>query len=179
MNAGARTWVVSFSQISKHDAVAAELLEFISCVEWKAIPRSLLPSAESVARVEEAIGTRCGYSFLARRDRDGRGPEDETDDTAGTDANEEWFNVHHLVHLATRIWMHDAVRHVAEVFPSDNDANRQTWRVYMPHALRLLRAEQDCDIGKRLKLCLWVGRCLNVEGRIRESVTWLKESCRL
>lgn len=43
-NAVATTWVVSFSQIRKHYAVAAELLEFISCVEWKAIPRSLLPS---------------------------------------------------------------------------------------------------------------------------------------
>jgi tetratricopeptide (TPR) repeat protein len=189
VNAVARTWVVSFSQISKHDAVAAELLEFISCVEWKAIPRSLLPSAESEARVEEAIGTLCGYSFLARRDRDGRGPEDKNDDTAGTDDNEEWFDVHRLVHLATRIWIHeygdlaevtdDAVRHVAEVFPSDNHANRQTWRAYMPHALRLLRVEQDCDIRERSKLCLWVGRCLDVEGRIPESVTWLKECCRL
>jgi hypothetical protein len=189
VNAVARTWVVSFSQISKHDAVAAELLEFISCVEWKAIPRSLLPSAESEARVEEAIGTLCGYSFLARRDREGRGPEDETDDTAGPDDIEEWFDVHRLVHLATRIWIHeygdlakvtdDAVRHVAEVFPSDNHANRQTWRAYMPHALRLLRAGQDCDIGERSRLCLWVGRCLNVEGRIRESVTWLEECCRL
>ncbi|KAF1922650.1 purine and uridine phosphorylase [Didymella exigua CBS 183.55] len=70
-NAVAITWVVSFSQIRKHDAVAADLLGFISCVEWKAIPRTLLPSAESESRMEEAIGTLCGYSFLTRRDGDG------------------------------------------------------------------------------------------------------------
>jgi predicted metal-dependent phosphotriesterase family hydrolase len=55
----ATTWVVSFSQIRERDAAAAELLAFISYVEWKAIPRSLLPEAQSEGEMEEAIGTLC------------------------------------------------------------------------------------------------------------------------
>ncbi|OSS43482.1 hypothetical protein B5807_11977 [Epicoccum nigrum] len=106
-NAVATTWVVSFGQIRKHDTVAADLLGFISCVEWKAIPRSLLPSAESEARMEEAIGMLCGYSFLARRDSDGRESRDESGDTNVPDGDEEWYDVHRLVHLATRIWLEE------------------------------------------------------------------------
>jgi tetratricopeptide (TPR) repeat protein len=93
------------------------------------------------------------------------------------------------VHLATRIWIkehgnaskviEDAVRHVADVFPSDKYENQAVWRAYLPHALRLLAAEQDCDVKEKSELCLWVGRCLTIDGRIRESVTWLEESCRL
>ncbi|KAF1926681.1 uncharacterized protein M421DRAFT_422655 [Didymella exigua CBS 183.55] len=188
-NAVATTWVVSFSQIRKHDAVAADLLGFMSCVEWKAIPRSLLPSAQSEGRVEEAIGTLCGYSFLTRRDNNTREAKEEGNSKTQVDDDEEWFDIHRLVHMATRIWIHeygdlaevtdDAMRHVAGVFPSDDYANRQTWRAYMPHALRLLKTKQDCDIGERSRLCLWVGRCLDVEGRIRESVAWLEECCKL
>ncbi|OSS43463.1 hypothetical protein B5807_11981 [Epicoccum nigrum] len=188
-NAVATTWVVSFGQIRKHDTVAADLLGFISCVEWKAIPRSLLPSAESEARMEEAIGMLCGYSFLARRDSDGRESRDESGDTNVPDGDEEWYDVHRLVHLATRIWLEeygdlaeatgDAVRHVAEVFPSDDYANRRLWRAYLPHALRLLGAERSHAHEEKSKLCLWVGRCLDVDGRIPESVAWLEECCRL
>ena len=93
--------MASFSQIREHDAVAADLLGFMSCVEWKAIPQTLLPSVQSEARVEEAISTLCGYSFLVRRDNDGREAEEERDGTTKTD--EEWYDIHRLVHLATRI----------------------------------------------------------------------------
>jgi hypothetical protein len=55
-NAVATTWVVSFSQIRERDAAAADLLAFMSCVDWKAIPRSLLLGG---LQVEEAIGTLC------------------------------------------------------------------------------------------------------------------------
>ncbi|KAF2628864.1 kinesin light chain, partial [Macroventuria anomochaeta] len=173
-NAVATTWVVSFRQIRERDTVAANLLAFMSCVEWKAIPRSLLPSTQSEGRMEKAIGMLCGYSFLMRR---------------GDDKAEEWYDIHRLVHLATRLWvreqsdpagvMEEAVRHVAKVFPSDDYANRQVWRAYLPHALRLLKAEQGCDVKEKPGLCLWVGRCLEVDGRIQESVMWLEESYRL
>jgi hypothetical protein len=61
-NAVATTWLVSFSQIRERDAAAADLRAFMSCVEWKAIPRSLLLGG---LQVEEAIGTLCGYSFVS------------------------------------------------------------------------------------------------------------------
>ncbi|KAF2993768.1 hypothetical protein E8E13_002106 [Curvularia kusanoi] len=195
-NAVATTWVVSFSQIRKHDTVAADLLGFISCVEWKAIPRSLLPSAESEARLEEAIGTLCGYSFLAKRDSEGCGSRDGSGDTNVPDDDEEWYDVHRLVHLATRIWIEecgdlakatgDAVRHVTAVFPSDDHENQAVWRAYLPHALRLLGGGRGSNVEESSELpelpelselCLLVGRCLRVDGRISEAVVWLEKSC--
>jgi tetratricopeptide (TPR) repeat protein len=168
-NAVATTWLVSFDHIRARDAIAADLLLFVSCIEWKAIPRSILPRMQSEVRMEEAIGTLRGYSFLVKR-----GEEDE-------------YDVHRLVHLATRIWVSkygDArrvadrcIRTVAGIFPSHDYANRAVWRAYLPHALRLLEDKQDCEIEERSKLCLLVGRCLRIDGRVREAVRWLEEFC--
>jgi tetratricopeptide (TPR) repeat protein len=198
-NAVATTWVVSFSQIREHDAAAADLLAFMSCVEWKAIPRSLLPEAQSEGEMEEAIGTLCGYSFLVRRDGDSRGTQEvsgETEEKTEEERQieretktetEEWYDIHRLVHLATRIWVkehgnaskvaEDAVRHVAGVFPSDDYENQAVWRRYLPHALRLLDGGQHSSAWEQSKLCLLVGRCLRVDGRIQEAVVWLEKSC--
>ncbi|CAN9286263.1 unnamed protein product, partial [Alternaria alternata] len=196
-NAVATTWVVSFSQIREHDMVAADLLRFMSCVEWKAIPRSLLPEAQSEGEMEEAIGTLCGYSFLTRRCGESGGTQGESEETdtntgeeEGTETQverEEWYDIHRLVHLATRIWVkehgnagevaEEAVRHVANVFPSDDYENRAVWRGYLPHALRLLDGGQESSIREQSELCLLVGRCLRVDGRIQEAVVWLERSC--
>ncbi|CAN9183366.1 unnamed protein product [Alternaria alternata] len=195
-NAVATTWVVSFSQIREHDAAAADLLAFISCVEWKAIPRSLLPEAQSDGQMEEAIGTLCGYSFLTRRGGESGGTQEseETDTNPGEEEDtetqverEERYDIHRLVHLATRIWVkkhgnasevaEDAVRRVADVFPSDDYENRAVWRGYLPHALRLLDDGQESSIREQSKLCLLVGRCLYVDGRMWEAVVWLDRSC--
>jgi hypothetical protein len=196
-NAVATTWVVSFSQIREHDVAAADLLAFISCVEWKAIPRSLLPEAQSDGQMEEAIGTLCGYSFLVRRDGGSGGTQGESEeteintreeeDTETQVEREEWYDIHRLVHLATRIWVkehgnagevaEEAVRHVADVFPSDDYENRAVWRGYLPHALRLLDDGQDSSAWEQSELCLLVGRCLYMDGRMREAVVWLERSC--
>jgi tetratricopeptide (TPR) repeat protein len=37
---------------------------------------------------------------------------------------------------------------------------------------------QDCSIEEKAELCLLVGQCLRVDGRIREAVRWLEECCR-
>ncbi|KAI9688258.1 MAG: hypothetical protein M1822_001764 [Bathelium mastoideum] len=179
-NAVATTWVVSFSQIRERDAAAADLLGFVSCIEWKAIPRSLLPSVQPEWRMEEAISTLCGYSFLARR-------EDESQEEE--EGGEEWYDMHRLVHLATRIWTskhgnvaettEKALQHVREVFPSNDYANRTVWRAYMSHALRILGSRQNCHFKPKSKLSLLVGQCLRVDGRVREAVTWLEECHRL
>ncbi|KAJ8106476.1 hypothetical protein OPT61_g9512 [Boeremia exigua] len=187
-NAIATTWVVSFSQIRKHDEVAADLLEFMSCIEWKAIPRSLLRKKGSKARLEEAIGTLCGYSFLVRRSDDGSEAK-QMYIGKGDIVEKEWFDIHRLVHLATRIWIQEygdpdevmdhAIQHVRKVFPSSDHANRYRWRAYMPHALRLLSTDQDCDMREKSELIYWVGRCLETDGRTREAMAWLEECCSL
>jgi tetratricopeptide (TPR) repeat protein len=178
-NAVASTWVVSFSQLRERDVVAADLLAFMSCVEWKAIPQSLLPKVQSQERIEEAIGTLCGYSFVSRR---------EGDKTDKAYEGEEWYDLHRLVHLASRVWVENhgsaadvaqqAMAHVAEVFPSDDFANQAVWRAYMPHALQLLNKKTSVNVQSRAKLSFWVGRCLNFDGRVPEAVRWLEECWR-
>jgi tetratricopeptide (TPR) repeat protein len=177
-NAVASTWVVSFSQLRERDALAADLLAFMSCIEWKAIPQSLLPKMQSQERIEEAIGTLCGYSFVSRR---------EGDNTSEVDGGEEWYDLHRLVHLATRIWVDNygstdvaqkALAHVAEIFPSVDFDNQAVWRSYMPHALRLLNRKISVDVHSRARLSLRVGRCLHFDGRVPEAVRWLEECYR-
>lgn len=177
-NAVAMTWVVSFSQIREHHGAAANLLAFMSCVEWKAIPRSLLPRAQGEVQLESAIGTLCGYSFLTRRGHS----------EVGEEVEHEYYDIHRLVHLATRLWVEkrgdeagvrdEAVRRVAAVFPFCDYDNREVWRAYLPHALQLLEGRHGCSIDEISELCLSVGQCLYVDGRIKDAVRWLKESCR-
>jgi tetratricopeptide (TPR) repeat protein len=175
-NGVATTWLVSFEQICERNPAAAELLAFMSCIEWKAIPRSLLPNVQSEERMEEAIGTLCGYSFVSRRE------ENRFEQGKG---DEEWYDLHRLVHLATRIWIRKhgdtagvaerAMKHVAEAFPTDDFASEAIWRGYMPHAVRLLTTRETCSFGNRSRLSLQVGRCLLSDGRVAEAVQMLEE----
>ncbi|EKG12747.1 NB-ARC domain-containing protein, partial [Macrophomina phaseolina MS6] len=150
-NAVAKTWTITFNKILECDKLAADLLAFISCIEWRAIPYSILPTARPQARLIEAIGTLCAYSFLERRD-DG-----------------EKFDMHRLVHLATGIWISQngravatsvaAIKHLSEVFPSHHYQNRETWRDYLPHVARIHKNEQCQGTEEKSELCLKVGRC--------------------
>ncbi|VBB84614.1 Putative Kinesin light chain [Podospora comata] len=168
-NAVATTWLVSFGQIRKSDNAAADLLSFISCIEPKGIPQSLFPSSESTEQLVDAIGTLCAYAFLTRR------------------GDSKVFDMHSLVHLATRIWAQQegltatteekATRHLATVFPSDDYANRNVWREYLPHGLRVLQHSKELDIKERSDLLLGIGRCLRADGRIKESAKSLEEAC--
>lgn len=65
---------------------AVSQLSFISCVEPKAIPRSILLNMEP-EQMEWAVGMLCSYSFLVRR------------------GDSSTFDMHSLVHIATREWV--------------------------------------------------------------------------
>ncbi|KAJ5672347.1 TPR repeat protein [Penicillium longicatenatum] len=168
-NAIAKTWTITFNKILEQDTLAADTLAFISCIEWRAIPYSILPPADPEARLVGAIGTLCSYSFLQRRDD-------------GTK-----LDMHRLVHLATRMWVNQsghevetrmaALTHLSEVFPSDDYTNRETWRDYLPHVALLEKDEQYRDTEEMSELRLKVGRCLYVDGRMKEAVLWARESC--
>jgi tetratricopeptide (TPR) repeat protein len=169
-NAVATTWLVSFDQIRKSDSFAADLLSFLPYIEPKAIPQSILPLPEVEELMVHAIGTLCGYAFLTRR------------------GDSRVFDMHSLVHLAARIWIQRegrtaitseaATRRVSAVFPNDNYSNRGLWREYLPHAFRILEHGGKVDTKEKSNLCYWVGRCLRVDGRIRESVRYLEETLR-
>ena len=109
--------------------------------------------------MEDAIDTLCAYSFLARRGGEDQDGEDQD--------GEDRYDIHRLVHLATRIWISQhgdaaevtqkAIRQLANIFPSDDYTNRAVRRAYLPHALRLLGNKQDSDVEKKSELCLLVG----------------------
>ncbi|KAH8654234.1 hypothetical protein BGZ61DRAFT_541507 [Ilyonectria robusta] len=165
-NAIASTWLVSFEQIRKTDSAAADILSFVSQIEPKAIPQSILPKTGTEEELITAIGTLCTYAFLSRRE-DG-----------------ETLDMHSLVQLATRIWLEregtaestldEVAVHLAGVFPSDDWENREVWRQYLPHAIRVLRVGRANDGKEVCDLGYWVGRCLKVDGRIREAVEFLE-----
>ncbi|KAJ3549137.1 hypothetical protein NM208_g666 [Fusarium decemcellulare] len=162
----AATWTISFNQIHDNHPLAARLLSFIAYIEPKAIPRSILPESETDQQMTQAIGTLRGYGFLTQQ------------------GNAPVFDMHSLVHLAIRIWIEDqdtadsvrqmTVAHLARIFPSDKWENRQLWRQYLPHALRILGAASNfdrdiCDLG------FWVGGCLHKDGRTQEAVRVLEQ----
>ena len=84
-NAVAATWLVSFNHIRQSDPVAADLLSFMSCIEHKAIPRSMLPLVEPEERKVHAIRTLRTYAFVTRQ------------------GDGESYAIHRLVHLATKV----------------------------------------------------------------------------
>lgn len=166
-NAIATTWLVTFDQIQKSDETAVDLLSFMSCIEPKAIPQSILPGQES-EELEWAIGMLCGYSFLTRR------------------GESDTFDMHSLVHMAMRGWIEkqsrqeeiikDAIGHLDDVFPSYNRANRELWREYTPHALRALARTDGDQTVQRAGLYMNVGLCLSEDRRFKEAITCLKQT---
>lgn len=164
----ATTWLISFEQIQKHDHLAAEYLSFMACIHPKDIPQSLLPPAPSQRRQTEAIGTLTAYSFVNKRPTDGA------------------LTLHRLVHLATRnwlrtesmltSWLQETLIRVEQVFPNFDHSNREVWRMYMPHALQILKVDQSVDTTKQRKaLVLRCGQCLYRDGRWDEAETYLSQ----
>ena len=69
------------------------------------------------------------------------------------------------------------MKHLSEVFLSDDYANHEIWRDYLPHVARIDKDEQCQGTEEKSKLCLKVGQCLYVDRRMKEAVLWLQESC--
>ncbi|KEY73844.1 hypothetical protein S7711_10154 [Stachybotrys chartarum IBT 7711] len=167
-NAIGTTWLISFDQIEKSDKVAVQLLSFISCIEPKAIPQTILPQS-GPNELEWAIGTLCSYSFLVRH------------------GNSNRFDMHSLVHMATRRWltikgqkeeaMNNAICHLAEVFPSINRANQDVWRDFLPHTIRLLY-QVEHKANNANVLLEKAGNCLYADRRFKESIRCREEECR-
>ncbi|KAI0184731.1 hypothetical protein EV127DRAFT_443312 [Xylaria flabelliformis] len=166
-NAVATTWLVSFDHIRRSDPNAAKLLSFISFIEPKAIPQTILPGPGVEEEMEHAIGVLCGYAFLVRR------------------GHENTFDMHRLVHIATRVWIQRenvvketearAIQHLAAIFPSNNPRNRSKWREYLPHAQHALQATQEYQNKKRFDLFYLIGRCLYEDRRFKEAIIALEK----
>ncbi|KAJ3336464.1 hypothetical protein HDU93_002786 [Gonapodya sp. JEL0774] len=170
-NAVAKTWVVSFKQINQENPLSANILAFMACIEWKSIPRTILPTAGSAVKMEGAINTLIGYAFVSRRSEE-------------TNREDEVYDLHRLVHLAAWDWlctqrfaskkMEEAITHISSIFPTNEWDNRERWREYLPHAVKVLGSGEGMELEPRYDLCLQVGRCLNSDGRFAEAALWLQ-----
>ncbi|KAI1392353.1 uncharacterized protein F4822DRAFT_436211 [Hypoxylon trugodes] len=157
--------ILSFEQIRKSDGVAADLLAFLSCIEPKAIPQSILPGAQS-EETEYAIGTLCGYTFLVRR------------------GENNVFDMHNLVHIATRIWIRQSRRekevtitslcHIEKLF--SRKMKRREYKRYFPHVFRILDESKDQLLQERFDLFYKLGVCLFLESRCKEAMKAMEKS---
>jgi tetratricopeptide (TPR) repeat protein len=156
-NPVATTWLISFEQIRQRDTLAAEYLSFMACMDPRDIPKSILPEGASRKKELDAIGTLTAYSFVIKRS-----------DLA--------FDLHRLVHLATRNWLQQnhlisqctekAIVRLEEVFPNSNHQNRAKWRTYFPHARYILNSNLlEKDLDSRIDLLWKYGTCLKEDGR--------------
>ncbi|KAI1321868.1 TPR-like protein [Xylariaceae sp. FL0255] len=159
----------SQNAIARSDPAAAELLSFISCIEPKAIPQSLLPDSAGSKSVENAIGTLCQYSFLVRR------------------GDSDIFDMHALVHLATRIWtgehgepqriLNSVIQHIEKVFDVFNDTTpSSSWQPLLPHTLSMLKRSEEVKTQARYDLLHWVGWCLCQDHRFKEALKMYKKA---
>ena len=82
----AATWLISFEQIRRHDALAADYLLFMASVDRNDIPLALLPMASPHEQGTRAVATLDAYSLVTKR-------------TA-----ELALDLHQLVHVSTRNW---------------------------------------------------------------------------
>lgn len=164
-NAIATTWLISFEQIQKLDQTAMDLMEFLSCIEPKAIPQSLLPVPDPEG-LEWAVGILCGYSFLVRRNES------------------DIFDVHSLVHLAMERQtekqgkrnhtLHVVVKHLTAAF-SQQSINRDDARLHLPHAFRVMR-QCSRPTEELTNLQMVVGKCLYEDRRFSEATDCLERA---
>ncbi|GKZ63602.1 hypothetical protein AnigIFM49718_001524, partial [Aspergillus niger] len=161
-NPVALTWFISFQQIQQLNKLAADYLSFFACINPRDIPQSLLPQPISNKNKTDALGLLKAFSFIS----EGSGNSS--------------INLHRLVHLATRNWMRKnqqlslqilkTADRLSEVFPDNDHANRQAWRVYLPHALSVIAEagfwkEQEKYIDLIQNVC----SCLYSDGRWKEA----------
>ncbi|RDW91519.1 hypothetical protein BP5796_02684 [Coleophoma crateriformis] len=152
-NPVATTWLISFEQISLEDELAVQYLSFMSAILPDEIPRSLLPQGESKDSEMEAIGTLTAYSFISRRDE------------------EETFDMHRLVYLATRSWLRRksellfweerALERLQELIPAGGHVDYHIWIKYLPHGEHVVDKYKSSNENNTLsiKVSDAIGRC--------------------
>ncbi|KXJ87252.1 P-loop containing nucleoside triphosphate hydrolase protein, partial [Microdochium bolleyi] len=145
-----KTWLVSLDQMRQTTATATatasegeeresvvQLLMFLSRIEPKAIPKSMLPSVGGSGVVlAQTMGTLLSYAFLTKREGD-------------------MYDMHSLVHLAIRSWISrqglagkaaaSALTHLRGKMPVSDRIRRAVWTAYMPHALRALASSGKAE----------------------------------
>src|SRR5882762_5514351 len=167
-NPVAVTWLISFYQIQRLNCLAADYLSFMSCVDPRDIPLSLLPPDSSQVKQQNALGLLKAYSFITGQ------------------ADDQTVSLHRLVHLATRNWLQtggmldqwtvNTGKRLRDIFPSDEHENQILGREYLPHALFILQSEEfQNDKQDREDLVQRVAQCLYKDGRYDQAGALFKE----
>ena len=167
-NSVAVTWLISFNQIQRLDPLASDYLLFMSCIDPRHIPLSLLPPDSSKVKQQNALGLLKAYSFITGQ------------------ADGQTVSLHRLVHVATRNWLRNGEmleqwtvntgKRLRDIFPSNKHENRILWREYLPHALFILQSEEfQNDKQEREDLVQRVAQCLYSDGRYDQAGALFKE----
>jgi hypothetical protein len=170
-NPVAVTWLISFHQIQRLNPLAADYLSFMSCIDPRDIPQSLLPPDSSQVKQQNALGLLKAYSFITGQ------------------ADDQTVSLHRLVHVATRNWLRsegileqwtvNTAKRLRDIFPSDAHENRILWRQYLPHALFILQSKEfQNDTQDREDLVQKVAQCLTVTEDIMKRKHYLKRCLR-
>ncbi|KAN0082014.1 hypothetical protein V8E54_003312, partial [Elaphomyces granulatus] len=167
-NSVAITWLISFNQIQRSNPLAADYLFFMSCIDPRDIPLSLLPPDSSQVKQQNALGLLKAYSFITGQ------------------ADGQTVSLHRLVHVATRNWLRNGGKleqwtvntgkRLRGIFPSYEPENRILWREYLPHALFILQSNEfknNKEDGENL--VQRVAQCLYSDGRYNQAGALFKE----
>ena len=147
----AATWSISFNLLKERHPLASQYLSLMACIARENVPYSLLPPFHSPLERAKAIGMLNSYAFITKRDQDDGASEGKTgQEEEGIESEREtFFDVHQLIHLATRDWLKSldtwkeavdkAVSRLQEVLRVDlPTASRETRAAYAHHACQLL-----------------------------------------
>src|SRR5882762_8805742 len=115
-NSVAVTWLISFKQIQRLNPLASDYLLFMSCIDPRDIPLSLLSSDSSKVKQQNALGLLKAYSFITEQ------------------VDNQTVSLHRLVHVATRNWLRNREmleqwtvntgKRLRDIFPSDEHENQ-------------------------------------------------------
>ncbi|RBR12243.1 uncharacterized protein FIESC28_08729 [Fusarium coffeatum] len=151
----------SFRALRKQHQEAWAILEFVSRIDSRSIPRSLL-NVEGKSGLEASIGILCS-SFVLRTNPGGQS-----------------YDIPTVIYLSTRVWQQQnnssrqltklATKRLNKLTPDDKPSDRLLWEKYRTHVTRVL---QDCkhlkmDFDERFELAakagLWLVRQRDLEG---------------
>ncbi|OIW22782.1 hypothetical protein CONLIGDRAFT_664815 [Coniochaeta ligniaria NRRL 30616] len=180
----AETWVLSFEQIQRQNALAGELLSLMSLFDRHSIPLRFASlycehrqgDAQSELQLTKALGLLKAFSFIAGGE--GRG-----------------FDMHRLVQLVTRKWLGNngmiprfaerAMLIVSHAYPFGMYENRAVCHEYLPHAYAVLRLEGTGSLDEKLArasllscvalYCDYLGQWKTAEGFQSEAARIRKE----
>ncbi|KFY77721.1 hypothetical protein V498_09277 [Pseudogymnoascus sp. VKM F-4517 (FW-2822)] len=131
------TWQISFDQIQVTWPEAAKLLSLMAMFDRQGIPESILYDGRGRLQFEDAVAPLTSFSLIKAQNTK---PEQQV--------GEHLFEMHDLVHLATRkwlevqmqvgMWQKASLRIMAGAFPSGQHETWAACRVLLPHAQKVL-----------------------------------------